>query len=107
MFASPADGVASAGAAFLAASKASLDATVDAIGVQREQPSPDRDRRLLAAVNRMAELQVEALAAFDQLIQRGVELNADRELMSVLREGRAELAVQLQRTLAEVDRLTG
>jgi hypothetical protein len=88
--------------AYLAASKASMDATLDAKLVRDEEPSPERDQRLLAAMQRMVTMQVEALAAHDRLVARAERLGVTADVLAVLREGRAGLALQLQRTTAEV-----
>jgi hypothetical protein len=83
-----------------------MDQTFDAAAIQQEPPSAERDTRLAKAVDRMADLQADALASLDLLVQRAEELHLGREAVAGLREQRAELALQLQRTLAEVERLT-
>lgn len=80
-----------------------MDATLDAAALQAEGAD---DRRLRAAVQLMADRQARALAALDRMIRRGTELQAlDQEAESTLREQRASLALTLQRTRAEIERL--
>jgi hypothetical protein len=85
--------------AYLELSQASLDAILDAKLV-RDQPEEYR-----RALDRMVELQTATLTAHDRLVQRAEELDLDREIISGLREGRVDLALLLQRTLAQVERL--
>ncbi len=85
--------------AYLALSEASLDAILDAKLV-RDQPGEYRQ-----ALDRMIELQTATLAAHDRLVGRAEELELDMEIVSGLREGRVDLAILLQRTLAQVARL--
>lgn len=90
---------------FLAAAIAAVGATLDASNLSND-PSSRSDGRLLAAARHMAELQVEYLVAHDRFIQRCEVIGFDRESIHALREGRAELALRLQNTLVEVQRLT-
>jgi hypothetical protein len=85
--------------AYLALSEASLDAILDAKLV-RGRPEEYR-----LALDRMIELQTATLSAHDQLVKRAEELDLDVEIVSALREGRADLVLLLQRTLAQVERL--
>lgn len=85
--------------AYLALSEASLDAILDAKLV-RDQPEEYR-----RALDRMIELQRATLAAHDRLVRRAEELELGVEIISGLREGRVDLAILLQRTLAQLDRL--
>ncbi len=85
--------------AYLALSEASLDATLDAKLV-RDKPAEYR-----AALSRMIELQTATLAAHDRFVRRAEELALDREIVATLREGRVDLAILLQRTIAQLDRL--
>jgi hypothetical protein len=85
--------------AYLALSEASLDAILDAKLV-RGKPEEYR-----VALDRMIELQTATLAAHDRLVKRAEELDLDVEIVSGLREGRADLVLLLQRTLAQVERL--
>jgi hypothetical protein len=90
---------------FLAASIAAIDATLDAAYLA-DDPSARTDGRLLAAAHRMADLQKGCLIAHDRFIRFCEEIGLDRESIAALREGRAALALRLQDTLIEVDRLT-
>jgi len=85
--------------AYLELSQASLDAILDAKLV-RDKPA--EYRRALA---RMVELQTATLSAHDRLVQRAEELELDLEIVAGLREGRVDLAILLQRTLAQVERM--
>jgi hypothetical protein len=85
--------------AYLALSNASLDATLDAKLV-RDQPQEYR-----AALDRMIELQTATLAAHDRFVRRAEDLGLDLEVVATLREGRVDLAILLQRTIAQLDRL--
>ena len=85
--------------AYLALSIASVDATLDAKLV-RGQPAAYR-----AALGRMIQLQTETLAAHDRFVRRAEELGLDVEVVAALREGRVDLAILLQRTIAQLDRL--
>jgi hypothetical protein len=85
--------------AYVALSNASLDATLDAKLV-RDQPEQYRE-----ALGRMIELQTETLAAHDRFVRRAEELGLDLEIVATLREGRVDLAILLQRTIAQLDRL--
>lgn len=85
--------------AYLALSEASLDAALDAKLV-RDQPQEFR-----AALERMIELQTETLAAHDRFVRRADELGLGIEIVASLREGRVDLAILLQRTIAQLDRL--
>jgi UDP-N-acetylmuramyl pentapeptide synthase len=85
--------------AYLALSNASLDATLDAKLVR------DRPQEYRAALGRMIELQTETLAAHDRFVRRAEELGLDLEIVATLREGRVDLAILLQRTIAQLDRL--
>jgi hypothetical protein len=85
--------------AYLELSQASLDAILDAKLV-RNRPAEYRK-----ALDRMVELQTATLSAHDRLVKRAEELDLDLEIVAGLREGRADLAILLQRTLAQVDRL--
>ena len=85
--------------AYLALSNASLDATLDAKLV-RDKPEEYR-----AALGRMIELQTATLAAHDRFVQRAEELGLDLEIVVTLREGRVDLAILLQRTIAQLERL--
>jgi hypothetical protein len=85
--------------AYLALSQASLDAILDAKLVR------DRPEEYRRALDRMVELQTATLTAHDRLVHRAEELDLDREIISGLREGRVDLALLLQRTLAQVERL--
>jgi hypothetical protein len=85
--------------AYLALSEASLDAILDAKLV-RDQPEEYR-----RALDRMLELQTATLSAHDRLVSRAEELELDVEIVSGLREGRADLVLLMQRTLAQVERL--
>jgi len=89
---------------FLAASIAAVDATLDAAQLA-DDPSARTDRRLVAATRRMADLQVGCLMAHDRFIRCCEEIGLDPESIAGLREGRAALALRLQNTLVEVDRL--
>ncbi|WP_214402995.1 hypothetical protein [Pseudonocardia lacus] len=85
--------------AYLALSEASLDATLDAKLVR------DRPDEYRAALGRMIELQTATLAAHDKFVRRAEALDLDREVVASLREGRVDLAILLQRTIAQLDRL--
>ena len=85
--------------AYLALSNASLDATLDAKLV-RGQPEQYR-----AALGRMIELQTATLAAHDRFVRRAEELGLDLEVVATQREGRVDLAILLQRTIAQLERL--
>jgi hypothetical protein len=85
--------------AYLALSEASLDATLDAKLVR------DRPAEYRAALERMVELQTETLAAHDRFVRRAEELGLDIEVVATLREGRVDLAILLQRTLTQLERL--
>jgi hypothetical protein len=85
--------------AYLELSQASLDAILDAKLVR------DRPAEYRKALDRMVELQTATLSAHDRLVKRAEELDLDLEIVAGLREGRADLAILLQRTLAQVDRL--
>jgi hypothetical protein len=85
--------------AYLALSEASLDAALDAKLV-RDQPEQFR-----TALQRMIELQTETLAAHDRFVRRAEELDLGIEIVATLREGRVDLAILLQRTIAQLDRL--
>ena len=85
--------------AYLALSEASLDAILDAKLV-RDQPEEYR-----RALDHMLELQTATLSAHDRLVTRAEELELDVEIVSGLREGRADLVLLMQRTLAQVERL--
>jgi hypothetical protein len=91
---------------FLTAAIAAIDATLNAADLS-DDPSSRSDGRFLVAARHTAELQVECLVAHDRFIQRCEELGLDRESIAALREGHAELALRLQNTLVEVERLTG
>lgn len=89
-------------AAFLIASETSMDATLDAHGTTARHP--DNHDAALAAVRRMVDAQVEALAAYDRFARAAGDLDpADREN---LRAGRVDLAIHLQATHVELQRLT-
>jgi hypothetical protein len=90
---------------FLAASVTAIGATLDAARLA-EDPSTRTDGRLLAATRRMADLQVGCLSAHDRFIGSCEAVGLDRESIAALREGRAALALRLQNTLIEVERLT-
>jgi hypothetical protein len=90
---------------FLAASIAAIDATLEAAQLA-DDPSARTDGRLLAAAHRMADLQEGCLFVHDRFIRCCEETGLDRESIAALREGRAALALRLQNTLIEVDRLT-
>jgi hypothetical protein len=85
--------------AYLALSEASLDATLDAKLVR------DRPAEYRAALARMVELQTATLTAHDRFVRRAEALDLDREVVATLREGRVDLAILLQRTIAQLDRL--
>jgi hypothetical protein len=85
--------------AYLALSEASLDATLDAKLV-RDKPAEYRE-----ALARMIELQRATLAAHDKFVRRAEALDLDREVVATLREGRVDLAILLQRTIAQLERL--
>jgi hypothetical protein len=87
--------------AYLALSEASLDATLDAKLV-RDNPAEYR-----SALERMVELQRATLAAHDKFVRRAEALDLDREVVATLREGRVDLAILLQRTLAQLERTGG
>ena len=89
---------------FLGASIAAIDATRYAAQLA-DVPSARTDGRLLVATRRMADLQAECLTAHDRFIRCCEEIGLDRESIADLREGRAALALRLQDTLIEVDRL--
>jgi hypothetical protein len=84
--------------AYLALSEASLDAALDA-KLARDQPDEYR-----AALTRMVELQTATLAAHDRFVQRAEELDLGLDVVAGLREGRVDLAILLQRTLAQLER---
>ena len=89
---------------FLAASVAAIGATLDTAQLA-DEPSARTDGRLLAATHRMADRQVGCLTAYDRFIRCCEELGFDRESIAALREGRAALALRVQDTLVDVDRL--
>lgn len=83
-------------AAYLAVSRASIDAILDAKTISETGP-PDR---ALAALRHMAELQTAVLVAHDRFVRRADEIGLHWAELARLREGRAALALQMQRTLA-------
>lgn len=91
--------------AYLAVSQESVDATLDAASIQREPPSSDQSERFLTALHRMVGLQVQVLAALDRIVLRADRLGAEQEVIAEFRNGRADLALGLQRTLAQLERL--
>lgn len=88
----------------LAAVLAAIGATLDADDLSHD-PRSRSDGRLLTARREMAELLVDCLGAQDRFIRRCAEIGYDSESIAGLREGRAELALRLQKTLADVEQL--
>lgn len=97
-----ADPLAPERAAFLAANRAAIDATLDG---RRAQEAGD-PAELLTAIRRMVATQVDALAAHDRFVQRAEQFGMTAPELADLRERRAGLALHLKRTLAAEQHLT-
>jgi hypothetical protein len=82
--------------AYVALSSAVTDSLLDARLV-RDQPERYRE-----TLSRTMALQVDRLAAHDRFVHRAERLGVESELVAKLREGRADLALMLQRTQSEV-----
>jgi len=89
----------------LAAVLAAIGATLDADDLSHD-PLFRSDGRLLTAARQKAELLVQCLSAQDRFIQCCSEIGSDSGSIAALREGRAELALRLQQTLADVEQLS-
>ena len=94
--------------AYLAASEALIDATLDVKLLQRA--GVDRLPELRAAAAVMIDRYADTLAAQDQLIARGEAFRISDEVLGPLRDGRADMAAQAERAavwLAQLDQAAG